>query len=75
MELLEEDEREMVKGLIINKFPRRQDHPDPGVDVGGEEACHPCSGVARIWIFRWEDETTSQKDLTENRKWILLILQ
>lgn len=56
VELLEPEEREMVKGLIINKFRGDKTILDPGVEML-EEKCHiPVVGVAPYLDIQVEDE-------------------
>ena len=56
VELLEPEEREMVKGLIINKFRGDKTILDPGAEML-EEKCHiPVVGVAPYLDIQVEDE-------------------
>ena len=56
VELLEEDEREMVKGLIINKFRGDKTILDPGVAMLEEKSGIPVVGVAPYLDIQVEDE-------------------
>ena len=54
--LLEEDEKEMVKGLIINKFRGDKSILDPGVAMLEEKSGIPVVGVAPYMNLQVEDE-------------------
>ena len=54
--LLEEDEKKMVKGLIINKFRGDKTILDPGVDMLEERSGIPVVGVAPYLNIQVEDE-------------------
>ena len=54
--LLEEDEKAMVKGLIINKFRGDKTILDPGVDMLEEKCQIPVVGVAPYLQVEIEDE-------------------
>lgn len=54
--LLEEDEKEMVKGLIINKFRGDKSILDPGVAMLEEKSGIPVVGVAPYMQIQVEDE-------------------
>lgn len=54
--LLEEDEKKMVKGLIINKFRGDKTILDPGVEMLEERAKIPVVGVAPYLNIQVEDE-------------------
>ncbi len=56
VELLEEDERSMVKGLIINKFRGDKTILDPGVTMLEEKSGIPVVGVAPYLDIQVEDE-------------------
>lgn len=56
VELLEPDEREMVKGLIINKFRGDKTILDPGVEMLEEKCRIPVVGVAPYLDIQVEDE-------------------
>ena len=56
VELLEEDERQMVKGLIINKFRGDKTILDPGVQMLEERSHIPVVGVAPYLNIQLEDE-------------------
>ena len=56
VELLEEDERQMVKGLIINKFRGDKTLLDPGVQMLEERSHIPVVGVAPYLNIQVEDE-------------------
>lgn len=54
--LLEEDEKQMVKGLIINKFRGDKTILDPGVEMLEEKCGIPVVGVAPYLNIQVEDE-------------------
>ncbi|MDO5538487.1 MAG: cobyric acid synthase [Eubacteriales bacterium] len=54
--LLTEEERSMVKGLIINKFRGDKTILDPGIDMLEEKAGIPVVGVAPYLHIQVEDE-------------------
>jgi adenosylcobyric acid synthase len=54
--LLEEDEKKMVKGLIINKFRGDKTILDPGIEMLEEKAQIPVVGVAPYMNIEVEDE-------------------
>lgn len=56
VELLEEDEKAMVKGLIINKFRGDKTILDPGVEMLEERSRIPVVGVAPYLDIQVEDE-------------------
>ena len=56
VELLEEDEKAMVKGLIINKFRGDKTILDPGVAMLEERSKIPVVGVAPYLDIQVEDE-------------------
>lgn len=56
VELLEEDERAMVKGLIINKFRGDKTILDPGVEMLEARSHIPVVGVAPYMNIQVEDE-------------------
>ena len=56
VELLEEDERKMIKGLIINKFRGYKTILDPGVAMLEEKCGIPVVGVAPYMNIQVEDE-------------------
>ena len=56
VELLEEDERNMIKGLIINKFRGDKTILDPGVEMLESKCRIPVVGVAPYLNIQVEDE-------------------
>ena len=68
VELLEPDEREMIKGLIINKFRGDKTILDPGVKML-EEKCHiPVVGVAPYLNIQVEDEDSLTDRFDRNQE-------
>jgi adenosylcobyric acid synthase len=72
VELLEEDERAMVKGLIINKFRGDKTILDPGVVMLEEKSHIPVVGVAPYMDIQVEDEDSLSTRLEGNREADLL---
>ncbi len=56
VELLEEDERAMIKGLVINKFRGDKTILDPGVEMLEERCGIPVVGVTPYLQIQVEDE-------------------
>lgn len=65
--LLEEDEKEMVKGLIINKFRGDKTILDPGVEMLEERSGIPVVGVAPYLNIQVEDEDSLTERFETNR--------
>lgn len=66
--LLEEDERQMVKGLIINKFRGDKTILDPGVAQLEEKAGIPVVGVAPYLNIQVEDEDSLTERFEGNQQ-------
>lgn len=56
LELLEEDEKELVKGLIVNKFRGDKTILDPGITMLEERGNKPVVGVLPYMDINLEDE-------------------
>ena len=65
VELLEKDERDMVKGLIINKFRGDKTILDPGVDMIEKLCKIPVLGVVPYMNVDIEDEDSLSSRLSE----------
>lgn len=68
VELLEEDERSMVKGLIINKFRGDKTILDPGVEMLEERSGIPVVGVAPYLQIQVEDEDSLTERFDRNQE-------
>lgn len=66
--LLEEDEKKMVKGLIINKFRGDKTILDPGIEILEEKSGVPVVGVAPYLHVDIEDEDSLSERLTSSDK-------
>lgn len=66
--LLEEEERKLVKGLVINKFRGDKTILDPGVALLEEKAGIPVVGVAPYLDIQVEDEDSLTERFGENRQ-------
>ncbi len=67
VDLLEDDERSMVKGLIINKFRGDKTILDPGVEMLEQRAQIPVVGVAPYLDIQVEDEDSLSTRLDKTR--------
>ena len=68
VELLEEDERSLVKGLVINKFRGDKTILDPGVAMLEERAGIPVVGVAPYLNIEVEDEDSLTERFNGNQE-------
>lgn len=66
VELLDEDERAMIKGLIINKFRGDKTILDPGVSMLEEKTGIPVVGVAPYLNIEVEDEDSLTERFSRN---------
>ena len=66
--LLEEDEKEMVKGLIINKFRGDKTILDPGIEMLEERADIPVVGVAPYMRLQVEDEDSLTERFSKDQE-------
>lgn len=73
--LLEEDEKSMVKGLIINKFRGDKTILDPGVEMLEERSGIPVVGVAPYLNIQVEDEDSLTERFETSRSVDLIVLQ
>lgn len=68
VELLEEDERNMIKGFIINKFRGDKTILDPGVKFLEDKISIPCVGVAPFMNVDIEDEDSLSERFSNNNE-------
>ncbi len=68
VELLEEDEKAMIKGLIINKFRGDKTILDPGVRMLEEKTGIPVVGVAPYLQIQVEDEDSLTERFDRNQE-------
>ncbi len=68
VDLLEEDEKAMVKGLIINKFRGDKTILDPGVKMLEERSHIPVVGVAPYLQIEVEDEDSLTERFDRNQE-------
>ena len=68
LELLEEEERQMVKGLIINKFRGDKTILDPGISMLEERGQVPVVGVAPYLNIQVEDEDSLTERFDRNQE-------
>ena len=68
VQLLEEEERDMVKGLIINKFRGDKTILDPGVKMLEEKSGIPVVGVAPYMQIQVEDEDSLTERFDKNQE-------
>ena len=68
VELLDEDERKLVRGLIINKFRGDKTILDPGVAMLEERAGIPVVGVAPYLNIEVEDEDSLTERFSGNQE-------
>ena len=68
VDLLESDERDMVKGLIINKFRGDKTILDPGIVMLEERSHIPVVGVAPYMTIQVEDEDSLSERFDRNQE-------
>jgi adenosylcobyric acid synthase len=71
MNLLEEDEKERVKGLIINKFRGDKTILDPGIDMLEEKADRPVVGVLPYTRLNIDDEDSMSERLDKRKRGLI----
>lgn len=75
VELLETDERDRIKGLIINKFRGDKTILDPGVVMLEEKTHIPVVGVAPYLHIEVEDEDSLTERFTRKERSVSLTLR
>lgn len=71
VELLEEEERARVKGLIVNKFRGDQTILDPGIDMLKERGKIPVVGVLPYMDVNLEDEDSLTERFQKSAKGVI----
>ena len=61
--LLDEDEREMVKAMVVNKFRGDKSILDPGIDILEEKGGIPVAGVVPYTVLDIDDEDSMSSRL------------
>ena len=69
--LLEEDELELVKGLVINKFRGDKTILDPGIEILEEKGKKPVTGVVPYTYLQIEDEDSLTERFNSNRQGLI----
>ena len=71
--LLEEDEKERIKGLIVNKFRGDKTILDPGITMLEERGGIPVTGVLPYMHVRLDDEDSLSERLTDKGRGVVNI--
>ncbi len=71
MELLEEDEKSLVKGLIVNKFRGGKTILDPGIVMLEDRAKNPVVGVLPYMDIALEDEDSLSERFEKKKKGLI----